>query len=113
MEGSTSSTSSGHGDMGGKRRILRSPLTKAAASPPMASTCGFIHPPASATTTSAGKVSSQQPSQLDETGIGPTDIALVRSQAKCSREDAIKALKNNDNDIVSAIVEVTMKQDFG
>jgi len=36
------------------------------------------------------------------------DIDLVISQAKCSRSAAFKALKNNNNDIVDAIMELTM-----
>ena len=36
------------------------------------------------------------------------DIELVVSQANVSRSKAIKALKNNSNDIVNAIMELTM-----
>ena len=45
---------------------------------------------------------------FDETGVNPKDIELVMQQAQCSRADAIKALKTNDNDIVNAIMELTM-----
>jgi nascent polypeptide-associated complex subunit alpha len=45
---------------------------------------------------------------VDETGVDPKDIELVVSQAGCSRGQAVKALKNNDNDIVNAIMELTM-----
>jgi nascent polypeptide-associated complex subunit alpha len=45
---------------------------------------------------------------VDETGVDPKDIELVVSQAGCSRSAAVKALKNNDNDIVNAIMELTM-----
>jgi nascent polypeptide-associated complex subunit alpha len=45
---------------------------------------------------------------VDETGVDAKDIELVISQANCSRAQAVKALKNNDNDIVNAIMELTM-----
>ena len=45
---------------------------------------------------------------VDETGVDQKDIDLVVSQAGCSRSAAVKALRNNDNDIVNAIMELTM-----
>ncbi len=45
---------------------------------------------------------------VDETGVDGKDINLVVSQANCSRAAAVQALKNNDNDIVNAIMELTM-----
>jgi nascent polypeptide-associated complex subunit alpha len=45
---------------------------------------------------------------VDESGVDPKDIELVVSQAGCTRGAAVKALKNNDNDIVNAIMELTM-----
>jgi nascent polypeptide-associated complex subunit alpha len=45
---------------------------------------------------------------VDETGVDGKDIELVVSQAGCSRGQAVKALKNNDCDIVNAIMELTM-----
>lgn len=45
---------------------------------------------------------------VDESGVDPKDIDLVMSQAACLRSAAVKALKNNDNDIVNAIMELTM-----
>lgn len=44
----------------------------------------------------------------DETGVDPKDIDLVMSQANVSRSKAVRALKNNSNDIVNAIMELTM-----
>merc|ERR1712194_53673 len=38
---------------------------------------------------------------LDESGIEPKDIELVMSQAACSRAKAVKALKENDGDLVN------------
>ena len=45
---------------------------------------------------------------VDDTGIEQKDIDLVMSQANVSRSKAVKALKDNDNDIVNAIMELTM-----
>lgn len=42
--------------------------------------------------------------EVDATGVEEKDIELVVSQANVSRNKAIKALKNNDNDIVNAIM---------
>ena len=44
---------------------------------------------------------------VDDEGVSATDIELVMTQASTSRNKAIKALKNNDNDIVNAIMEVS------
>ena len=45
---------------------------------------------------------------VDETGVEPKDIELVINQTSCSRAKAVAALKNSDNDIVNAIMELTM-----
>ena len=42
--------------------------------------------------------------EVDATGVEAKDIELVMSQANVSRSKAIKALKNNTNDIVNAIM---------
>ena len=41
-------------------------------------------------------------------GVEEKDIKLVMDQANITRGKAVKALKNNANDIVNAIIEVTM-----
>ncbi|KAI8337473.1 NAC domain-containing protein [Chlamydoabsidia padenii] len=46
--------------------------------------------------------------EIDAGDIEEKDIELVVSQANVSRNKAIKALKNNDKDIVNAIMELTM-----
>jgi len=46
--------------------------------------------------------------ELDANGIEDKDIELVMSQANVSRNKAVKALTNNQNDIVNAIMELTM-----
>ena len=40
--------------------------------------------------------------EVDDTGLEAKDIELVMAQASVSRKKAVKALKENDNDIVSA-----------
>ena len=39
--------------------------------------------------------------EVDDTGLEAKDIELVMAQASVSRKKAVKALKENDNDIVS------------
>lgn len=46
--------------------------------------------------------------EVDETGIDAKDIQLVMSQAGVSKAKAVAALRSNDNDIVNAIMELTM-----
>lgn len=46
--------------------------------------------------------------EVDATGVEEKDIELVMQQTSVSKKKAIKALKNNDNDIVNAIMELTM-----
>jgi len=46
--------------------------------------------------------------EVDSEGVEDKDIELVMSQANVSRGKAVKALKNNANDIVNAIMELTM-----
>jgi nascent polypeptide-associated complex subunit alpha len=41
---------------------------------------------------------------VDATGVEEKDIEIVRSQANVSRNKAVKALKNNNNDIINAIM---------
>jgi len=44
----------------------------------------------------------------DATGVEEKDIEIVVTQSNVSRKKAIKALKNNNNDIINAIMELTM-----
>ncbi|KAF9114518.1 hypothetical protein BGX27_010575 [Mortierella sp. AM989] len=46
--------------------------------------------------------------EVDEEGVNKEDIDLVMAQANVSRSKAVKALKSHDNDIVNAIMELTM-----
>ena len=41
-------------------------------------------------------------------GVEEKDIELVMQQAACTRAKAISALKSNSNDIVNAIMELTL-----
>jgi nascent polypeptide-associated complex subunit alpha len=45
--------------------------------------------------------------EVDETGVEPKDIDLVMTQAGVSRAKAVRALKNAEGDIVSAIMELS------
>ncbi|KRT83228.1 hypothetical protein AMK59_4433 [Oryctes borbonicus] len=63
---------------------------------------------ASNTTTSVAPIAEESDEEVDETGVEEKDIELVMTQANVSRSKAIKALKNNQNDIVNAIMELTM-----
>lgn len=56
----------------------------------------------------AGAEESDDDEEVDETGVEEKDIELVVQQSNVSRKKAIKALKKNDNDIVNAIMELTM-----
>lgn len=45
---------------------------------------------------------------VDESGLESKDIELVMTQADVSRARAVTALRNNDSDIVNAIMELTI-----
>ena len=57
---------------------------------------------------SAAKAEEEDELVVDETGVEPKDIELVMTQAGVSRAKAVNALKRNDGDIVSAIMDLTM-----
>lgn len=44
---------------------------------------------------------------LDEAGLDPNDVELIMSQIGCSRAKAVKALKENDGDLVNSIMSLT------
>merc|ERR1712243_144201 len=48
----------------------------------------------------------EEDEEVDESGVEDKDIELVMSQASVSRSKAVRALKNNNNDIVNAIMEL-------
>jgi nascent polypeptide-associated complex subunit alpha len=45
--------------------------------------------------------------EVDDTGLESKDIDLVMNQAGVSRKKAVKALKENDNDIVNSIMALS------
>mmetsp|Transcript_14346 Transcript_14346/g.28567 ORF Transcript_14346/g.28567 Transcript_14346/m.28567 type:complete len:199 (+) Transcript_14346:35-631(+) len=45
---------------------------------------------------------------VDEEGVESKDVELIMQQASCSRGQAVRALKNNEGDLVNAIMELTM-----
>jgi len=51
---------------------------------------------------------SEEEEEIDESGVEAKDIELVMQQANCSKSRAVKALKKCDNDIVNAIMDLTM-----
>ena len=53
-------------------------------------------------------IAEEDEEEIDETGVDEKDIELVITQANTTRAKAIRALKNNNNDIVNAIMELTM-----
>eukprot|EP00999_Lentomonas_sp_LEN2_P000676 NODE_1670_length_776_cov_289.516179_g1621_i0.p1 GENE.NODE_1670_length_776_cov_289.516179_g1621_i0~~NODE_1670_length_776_cov_289.516179_g1621_i0.p1 ORF type:complete len:200 (+),score=74.49 NODE_1670_length_776_cov_289.516179_g1621_i0:132-731(+) len=64
--------------------------------------------PAAEAAPAAGPSEGGDEEVVDETGLEQKDIELVMAQANVGRGKAVKALKNNNNDIVNAIMELTM-----
>uniref|UniRef100_A0A914YRJ1 NAC-A/B domain-containing protein n=1 Tax=Panagrolaimus superbus TaxID=310955 RepID=A0A914YRJ1_9BILA len=56
----------------------------------------------------AAQVEESDGEEVDATGVEEKDIELVMSQASVSRSKAIRALKEADNDLVNAIMGLTM-----
>ncbi|WFD19725.1 GAL4 enhancer protein [Malassezia caprae] len=46
-------------------------------------------------------------SPIDESGVDAKDIDLVMEQVSCSRRKAVKALKENNGDLINAIMSVS------
>ena len=53
------------------------------------------------------EINEDEDEAADENGLDKKDIDLVLSQAGCSRSKAIKALKDNDGDLVNTIMSLT------
>ena len=66
-------------------------------------------PSAAAALEAGGESAAAAPTEeaVDETGLEPKDIDLVVSQVGCSRAVAVKALKENDGDLVNSIMSLT------
>jgi nascent polypeptide-associated complex subunit alpha len=53
------------------------------------------------------KIEEVNDATVDESGLSAKDIDLVLTQAGCSRPKAVQALKDNDGDLVNAIMSLT------
>jgi nascent polypeptide-associated complex subunit alpha len=60
-----------------------------------------------ATANESGKIEEVDDAAVDESGLDAKDISLVVTQAGCSRSKAVQALKDNDGDLVNAIMSLT------
>jgi len=67
-----------------------------------------VHAAISESKTEPTEVEESDDEEVDATGVEEKDIELVCQQSNVSRKKAIKALRANDNDIVNAIMELTM-----
>lgn len=59
----------------------------------------------------AEKPAEEQPAEaeeevVDETGINPDDVNFVIEQTKCTYAQAVKALRENDNDMINAVMSL-------
>jgi nascent polypeptide-associated complex subunit alpha len=63
--------------------------------------------PAAAAPGGVSEGSTQEEEAIDETGVEAKDIELVMSQVGCTRAKAVRALKENDNDLVNSIMSLT------
>merc|ERR1712136_533945 len=64
--------------------------------------------PAAAESAPTVQDESDEEEEVDDSEVESKDIELVMQQANVTRKKAVKALKNNSNDIVNAIMELTM-----
>ncbi|KAI9307709.1 NAC domain-containing protein [Cunninghamella echinulata] len=87
---------------------MRARAQEAAAQQLAAEAAAKADEPETAEGSSAAAAEEDDDEVVDATGVEDKDIELVVNQANVSRNKAIKALKNNDNDIVNAIMELTM-----
>lgn len=67
-----------------------------------------VHAAISESKTEPTEVEESDDEEVDATGVEEKDIELVCQQSNVSRKKAIRALRSNDNDIVNAIMELTM-----
>jgi len=67
-----------------------------------------VHTAISESKTEPAEAEESDDEEVDATGVEEKDIELVCQQSNVSRKKAIKALRGNDNDIVNAIMELTM-----
>ncbi|XP_062542590.1 nascent polypeptide-associated complex subunit alpha [Armigeres subalbatus] len=62
----------------------------------------------SGATTSVAPIAEEDEEEVDDTGLNEKDIELVIQNANVPRAKAIRALKENNYDVVNAIMELTM-----
>ena len=67
----------------------------------------FRMPPAAEPAAASPAAPEDADEAVDESGLEGKDIELVMSQAGCSRARAVKALKENDGDLVNSIMSLT------
>jgi len=67
-----------------------------------------VHTAISESKSEPAEIEESDDEEVDATGVEEKDIELVCQQSNVSRKKAIKALRANDNDIVNAIMELTM-----
>lgn len=60
------------------------------------------------TNATVAPIAEEDEEEVDDTGVDEKDIELVMSQANVPRARAVRALRNHSNDIVNAIMELTM-----
>lgn len=56
----------------------------------------------------AGAEAAGDDETVDATGVAEADIEVVRASARCTRAQAVKALKENNNELIKAIMSMTM-----
>lgn len=54
------------------------------------------------------EVKEEEEGEVDATGLEESDIKMVMDQGKCSRARAVKALRDNNNDMVTAVMSLTV-----
>ncbi|XP_055535868.1 nascent polypeptide-associated complex subunit alpha [Wyeomyia smithii] len=63
---------------------------------------------AAGATTSVAPIAEEDEEEVDDTGLDDKDIELVMQNANVPRARATRALKDNNKDVVNAIMELTM-----
>ena len=61
-------------------------------------------PPTEAKPTEEAKPAEEE--VVDESGLNPDDITFVIEQTKCTRAEAVKALHENNNDMINAVMSL-------
>ena len=55
----------------------------------------------------ATEAPAEEAEAVDETGLNPDDITFVIEQTRCTRAQAVKALRDNDNDMINAVMSLS------